>query len=78
MIGDTEFSASATVTIKLEFTGKGHWGKAATVEEVSRLGGVETLSVIGSMVQDMRAKGVEVKIIGEPLHGVVVHTSVSK
>jgi hypothetical protein len=74
MTGDLEFSASATVTMKLKFTGKGHWGAKASIEEVSRLGGRETLNVIMTMIDEMRRLGVDVEIIGSPEHGVVVNT----
>lgn len=43
MTGALEYSASATVTMTFKFTGKGHWGANATVQEVSRLGGNETI-----------------------------------
>jgi len=75
---ELEYSASALVTMTIEFTGNGHWGKEATVEEVSRQGGRETLNAIAMVLQELRLKGVVGKVVGNPEHGVVVTTREKK
>lgn len=75
MISDTqEYSASATVTMTIEFVGSGHWGKGATVDEISRQGGRETLTAIQTVLQELKTKGIDCRIAGKPEHGVVIKT----
>lgn len=63
-----DYSASATVTLKIRFTGKGHWGKGATVEEVMRNGGTETLTAIKNALNHF---DLEYEIIGSPEVGAI-------
>jgi surface antigen len=48
MTDKTEYSCSASVTFTIRVEGKGTWGKEATVEEVMRNGGRETIEAINA------------------------------
>jgi len=43
---EKEFYCSASVTFTIRVKGSGHWGKEATVEEVMRMGGRETIAKV--------------------------------
>lgn len=63
-----EYYASASVTITLRVRSKGHWGKDATVAEVMRIGGRETIDAVkDALVQG----GLSFETIGEPKVGAV-------
>lgn len=78
MSAKVEMGCSAVVTVTLQVRGKGHWGADATVEEVMRIGGRETVSSIESMIHQARLDHIDVKMIGEPQIGAVTWERVNK
>lgn len=64
----SEYRSSASVTFTIRVEGKGHWGADATVEQVMRTGGQET---INSVLDALRKSGLKFKVIGEPQVGVI-------
>lgn len=67
---NAEFGCSAIVTVTLEVRGQGHWGGDATVAEVMRIGGRETLNGIENMIREY-AGHERIRIVGEPQIGAV-------
>lgn len=72
MTDEFDYSAHATVTLTIKFEGKGHWGKGATVDEVARQGGNETLAAVSNMLRVAEQDGLHCSIVGKPLVGVTV------
>lgn len=68
MSGESEYYASATVTISIRVTSEGHWGKSATVEEVMRIGGRETVEAI---THALAASGLKYEVVSKPTVGAV-------
>lgn len=67
-----EYGCSATVTVTLIVTGNGHWGSDATVAEVMRIGGQETINAISRMIVESQ---LDIKMIGAPKIGAVTWES---
>lgn len=65
---DREYSASASVTFTIRVEGRGHWGKDATVEEVMRIGGRETIQAITDALNGAHLK---YEMVKEPVVGAV-------
>lgn len=63
--------ARASVTVTLEVHSRGHWGQDATVAEVMRVGGKETLQAIDNLIQAAQQKGVTIRRVGEPKVGAI-------
>jgi hypothetical protein len=63
-----EYGCSASVTFTIRVTGSGHWGKEATVEEVMRQGGHETINAVKNA---LNTGGLRYEMIGEPLVGAI-------
>lgn len=64
----TEYGCKAVVTVTLEIQSSGHWGGNATVAEVQRIGGRETLNALTTALTQGK---LDYKIVGEPKIGAV-------
>lgn len=65
---EKHFGCSASVTFTIRVTGQGHWGKDATVEEVMRQGGRETINAIKNA---LNAGGLRYEMVEEPKVGAI-------
>jgi hypothetical protein len=68
---ELRYSARAKLTLTIEVIGKSHWGDDATVAEVARIGGKETMNAIQHLIQDAAKDGLRITIQGEPHIGVI-------
>jgi hypothetical protein len=68
MADEKDYFASAVVTMKIRVTSNGHWGSEATVSEVQRMGGQETINAIQNALRESRLK---YEIVGTPEVGAV-------
>lgn len=65
---DEDYGCSASVTFTIRVTGKGHWGKEATVAEVQRVGGRETIAQVENALQKA---GVQFAYVEKPKVGAI-------
>lgn len=62
------YNSSASVTFTIRVTGGGHWGGEATVAEVMRMGGRETINAVTAALDAARLSYV---MVGEPKIGAI-------
>lgn len=68
---DGDAAASARVTVVLEITSDGHWGKDASIAEVRRIGGREAIAMLQNALIKANVHN-KIRIVGTPEVGVVV------
>lgn len=68
VIDKQEYGCSASVTFTIRVTGKGYWGKEATVDEVQRIGGRETIKAV---VDALDKAGLQFTHVEKPKVGAV-------
>lgn len=64
----TKATTKATVTLTLKVESEGHWGEDATIAEVRRVGGRET---IGAVKRALKASGLDYTMTKEPEVGLI-------
>lgn len=67
-MADKDYGCCANVTFTITVQSKGHWGKGATVDEVMRIGGRETISAVENA---LRAGGLTFKMVEKPTVGAI-------